>query len=185
MARVRILAVLACIGVVVSAQAASVRIDRDALHVSAPAFHFIKGRPLARLRDGRSVRFDLDMRVLARLGGSIVAQSRQACLVSYDLWEERFAVAAENAPGRLVSNLTAADAEGWCLDRLAVPLTSLRGRLETFWLRLEYRALDEDPAGRREDSAATLRGLIDRLSRRGAEREGPEAIDLGPFQLPE
>ncbi len=184
MTRARVVMLLACSVAVVSAQAASVRVEQDALHVSAPAFHFIKGRPLARLKDGRAVRFDLDLRLLARLGGASVAQSRQGCLVSYDLWEERFAVATDTAPARLVSNLTAEDAESWCLDRLAVPLGVLKGRLQTFFLRLEYRVVEEEPSARPDDSAVTLRGLIDRLSRRGGERERPETMDLGPFRLP-
>jgi hypothetical protein len=185
MTRVRILLIVACTAVVVSAQAASVRVEHDALHISAPAFHFIKDRPLARLKDGRSVRFDLDLRVLARAGGAVIAQSRQACLVSYDLWEERFAVAAESAPARLLSNLAAGDAEGWCLDRLTVPIASLRGRLQSFFLRLESRVVDEDPPARPQDSAGTLRGLIDRLSLRSGESDRPQAIELGPFRLPE
>jgi hypothetical protein len=185
MARARVLLMLVCTAVVVSAQAAAVRVEADRLHLRAPAFHFIKGRPLARLRDGRAVRFDLDLRLLARLGGAVIAPSRHSCLVSYDLWEERFAVAADAAPSRLVSNLTAQDAENWCLDRLAVPLTSLRGRLETFFVRLEYRIVDDEQPARPEDSAVTLRGLIDRLSRRGADSDRHETMELGPFRLPD
>jgi hypothetical protein len=185
MTRARVTLILACTAAVVSAQAASVRVEADRLHLSAPAFHFIKGRPLTRLRDGRAVRFDLDLRVLARPGGAVVAQSREGCLVSYDLWEERFAVAAETSPSRLVSNLTAPDAEAWCLDRLAVPVTALRGRLEAFFVRLEYRVVDDEVSFRPEDSGATLRGLIDRLSRRSADGDRAETVELGPFRLPD
>ncbi len=185
MTRVCVALALACSLTAVAAQTAAVRVEQGMLHVSAPAFHFIKGRALARLTDGRSVRFELDLRVLARPGGASVTDIRQGCSVSYDLWEERFAVAADSPPAQLVSNLTADDAEARCLDKLAVPLADLRGRVPTFFLRLEYRVVDEEQPVRPEDSTVSLRGLIDRLSRRVGDRERPEAMDLGPFQLPE
>ncbi len=180
----RVLVMVVCTVAVASAQAASVRVEQEALHVSAPAFHFIKGRPLARLRDGRAVRFDLELRVTARPGGAAAAQSRQGCLVSYDLWEERFAVASDAAPARLVSNLNVQDAESWCLDRLVVPMVALRRRLNSFFVRLESRVVDESSSSP-GDSAVTLRGLIDRLSPRRGDRARPETMDLGPFRLPE
>ena len=106
----------------------TLHVENDALHVRAPAFSFIKGPPLARLKDGRSVRFDFELVVRTRAGAAAVAQARQRFVLSYDLWEERFAVTQAGTPPRSASHLTTADAETWCLDQLTVPVSTL-GRL--------------------------------------------------------
>ena len=79
------------------AQAVTVNRTGDAVTVRAPGFTFIKGEPLARLRDGRSVRVELDFAVLPRPGAPEVTRSKQTFVLSYDLWEERFAVATVEA----------------------------------------------------------------------------------------
>ena len=43
------------------AQSVTVARAGDAVTVRAPGFGFIKGEPLARLKDGRSVRVDLEL----------------------------------------------------------------------------------------------------------------------------
>jgi hypothetical protein len=73
-------------------QSATVSTVGANLHVRAPGFGFIKGEPLVRLKDGRSVRVDLELAVLAKPSAAAAAQSRQTFVLSYDLWEERFAV---------------------------------------------------------------------------------------------
>jgi hypothetical protein len=166
-----------------SAQAVTVRAENGALQVRAGAFSFIKGQPLARLKDGRSVRFEFTLEVFAQPGSPPVAESRASFVLSYDLWEERFAVAQAGPPSRSASHLAARDAEIWCLDRVTVPLASL-GRLghdAPLWVRLAYRvAGDADTAT--TDNGLTLRGLIDRLSRR-AGADFSDAIEAGPLML--
>ena len=130
----------------VSAQAVTVETVGDALRIRAPGFSFLKGEPLARLKDGRSVRVELAAMVLAAPGKSAAATTRRIFALSYDLWEERFAVTAVDARSRSVSHLMAAAAEAWCVEQLAVSRRAL-GALERdlpFWIRLEYRMLDGD-----------------------------------------
>ena len=150
-------------------QSVTVTTTGGEVRVQAPGFRFIKGEPLARLKDGRSVRVDLELRVLAGPGATAAAaQSRQTFVLSYDLWEERFAVTLAGTGSRSVSHLTAAAAEAWCLEQLTVPVSALGSlRSQPFWIRLESRVLDGESAGR-EDEGLTLRGLIDALSRRQA-----------------
>ncbi len=57
------------------AQAVTVSRVADAVAVRAPGFTFIKGEPLVRLKDGRSVRADLDLSVLPRPGDPPAARS--------------------------------------------------------------------------------------------------------------
>lgn len=159
------------------------RAVNDALHVRAPAFAFVKGEPLARLKDGRSVRFDFELEVRAGSGMPAVARSRASFILSYDLWDERFAVTQAERPTATVSHLTVRDAEAWCLDRLTVPLVALGGlgRNAPLWIRLSYRVAGDGEAGS-GDAELTLRGLIDRLSRRTT-GDVHDAIEAGPLML--
>jgi hypothetical protein len=81
------------------------------VHVKAPGFRFIDGEPLARLKDGQPVRIDLRLGVLPKSRAPAVAEVRQIFVLSYDLWEERFAVAQTGNPPQSVSHLTSAAAE--------------------------------------------------------------------------
>ena len=124
----------------VSSQGLTVDVVGDALKIRAPAFSFLNGDPLARLKDGRSVRVELAAMVLAAPGRSPAAATRRIFALSYDLWEERFAVAAVDARSQSVSHLMLAAAEAWCVEQLAIPVKALGalGRDQPFWVRLEY-----------------------------------------------
>jgi hypothetical protein len=184
-----VLALLACPPTQASAQAITVQTARDHLQIRAPRFTFLKGEPAARLKDGRAVRVELTLLVLPAPGGTALVTVRRIFGLSYDLWEERFAVTTVDAPPRTISHLTAAAAEAWCIEHLSVPLSalgSLRRADASFWVRLEYRILNaDDGTGTGEGSAFTLQGLIDALSRRRRTESDGDAIEGGPFRLPE
>jgi hypothetical protein len=181
-----LLALAASAPVIVSAQAVTVDTVGDELRIHAPGYSFLKGEPLARLKDGRSVRVELVASVLAAPGKSAAAAARRIFALSYDLWEERFAVTLVDARSRSVSHLMAAAAEAWCVEQLAVRLNALGplGRDLPFWIRLEYRLLDGDAAQDPPDSGYTLQALIDALSRRRRTESSMRAIEAGPFRLP-
>ena len=143
-----LLALLAWPALRLSAQALTVDTVGDALRIRAPGFSFLKGDPLARLKDGRSVRVELAAMVLPAPGKSPAATARRIFAVSYDFWEERFAVAAVDARSQSVSHLAQAAAEAWCVEQLVIPLSALGslGRDLPFWIRLEYRMLDGEGA---------------------------------------
>ena len=171
-----------------AAQSVSVSVAAGALHVHAPGFTFIKGEPLARLKDGRTVRLDLELFILRKSGTAAIAQSRQTFILSYDLWEERFAVTHAATPSQSISHLTSAGAESWCLDRLSVPVSSLGqfGRNVPFWVRLQSRIQNIDAASVATDADGfTLRALIEALSRRRQGDELMQSIEAGPFRVPE
>ena len=168
------------------AQSVTVTRTGDAVVARAPAFTFIKGEPLARLKDGRTVRVDLVLGILAKAGAAAVAQAQQTFLLSYDLWEERFAVTRPGTPVRTVTYLTANAAEAWCLDQVTVPISAM-GALSNdvpFWIKLEYHILDSDAAPADNGAGGdTLQGLIDAFSRRRKAQEWTHAIEAGPFRL--
>jgi hypothetical protein len=177
---------LGCSMMVVLAQSVSIVRNGNTVAVRAPAFDFIKGEPLDRLKDGRSVRVDLELDVLPGPGGAAAARSRQTYVLSYDLWEERFAVTLPQDLKRSAAYLTSSAAEDWCLEQLTVPVAALGrlGRELPFWVRLGYRVQDSDAAG---DSGVdySLRGLIEALSRRRKNTPQSLSIEAGPFRLPQ
>jgi len=173
----------------VSAQTLTVDTAGDTLKVHAPGFSFLKGDPIARLRDGRSVRVELAALVLAGPGKPPAAATRRLFALSYDLWEERFAVTTVGGRAASASHLAVSAAEAWCVEQLAIPLGALGtlGRSSPFWIRLEYRIVDGDGAPETPDSGYTLQTLIDVLSRRRKAESSPSSprpIEAGPFRLP-
>jgi hypothetical protein len=157
----------------------------EAIAVDAPGLGVIKGETLARLKDGRAVRVDFNLAVLPGPGGDPAATSRQTFVLSYDLWEERFAVTTAGPPRRTVSYLTAAAAEAWCLEHVTIPMSAL-GKLRDapFWIRLEFRILDGASAPAQDDGTGlTLRALIELFSRRPRAGALTHAVEAGPFRL--
>ena len=180
------LALLVCQAVESSAQTLTIDTVGDSLKIRAPGFSFLKGDPLLRLKDGRSVRVELAALVLPSPGKSPAAATRRIFALSYDLWEERFAVTTVEKRAQSVSHLALAAAEAWCVDQLAVPVKALSalGRDLPLWIRFEYRILDEDSQAESGDSRYTLGGLIDALSRRRKADSSTHALEAGPFRLP-
>jgi hypothetical protein len=158
----------------------------EALKIRAPGFSFLRGEPVSRLKDGRSVRVEVAALVLAEPGKSPAVTTRRIYALSYDLWEERFAVTAVDARSQSVSHLALAAAESWCVEQLAIPLKALGtlGRDAPFWIRLEHRLLDGDGGSGSPDSGYTLQALIDAFSRRRKPESSPRPLEAGPFRLP-
>jgi hypothetical protein len=115
--------------------------------------------------------------------GTIFRPVRERLVVSYDLWEEKFAVAIPGA-SRSVSHLTAPQAEVWCIENLAVSALGMAPD-RPFWLTFELRAASQKElssvVGESGISLSML--MIDMLSRK------PGADDLywtrsaGPLRL--
>ena len=167
-----------------SAQTLAVDTAGDAVKIRAPGFSFLKGDPLARLKDGRSVRVELTAMAFLSQGQPAAATTRRIFAVSYDLWEERFAVTTVGARALSVSHLALAAAEAWCVDQLTIPLSAL-GRDAPFWIRLEYRVLDGESGPESTDPFYSLQAIIDVLSRRGKKADAsPRAIERGAFRTP-
>lgn len=184
-AAVAVLAVLASPDMAASAQTLTVDTVGDALKIRVVGFSFLKGEPIARLKDGRSVRVELAAMVLPGAGKPAAATVRRIFALSYDLWEERFAVTAVDARSHSVSHLMLAAAEAWCVEQLAIPVRALGalGRDQPFWVRLEYRMIDADAPTDPEGSRYTLQALVDALSRRRKSDSSSQSLEAGPFRL--
>jgi hypothetical protein len=168
-----------------AAQTLTVRTASGELHVRASVLGFIAGPVLERLQDGRSVRVDFEVTILDKPQGATVARSQQSFNVSFDLWEQRFAVTRIGSMPRSISHLSARSAEEWCLDNVTVPLASLgrTARDAAFWVRVDYRIQDHASTATPEESTFTLQTLIDVLSRRREDQDRRKSIEAGPFRL--
>ena len=155
------------------------------LKIRASGFSFLQGNPLARLKDGRSVRVELAAIVLPGPGKSPAATARRSFALSYDLWEERFAVTTVDTRSQSASHLSMAAAEAWCVEQLAIPSARSARWAATcrFWIRLESRVLDGDNPSGSDDSGYTLQALIDMLSRRRKTESPSPVFEAGPFRL--
>lgn len=159
-----------------------VRLEGGELRVSAERFGFLQGRPLERLLDGASMTYVLSLIVSVEGRDVTPPAVERRFVVSYDLWEERFAVVQAEPPGRSASHLTLAMAEAWCLDRLAAPVPRASPD-STFVLRLECSVADEEPRGGDDFSGLTLAGLIERLSRKARETPARWVATSRPLRL--
>lgn len=185
--RAAVTALLACLAVAAAAaQTRGVWLGRSGgtVHVRGSRLGIIAGAPLARLKDGRSVVLHLELALAAAEPGPYTVHAQRRFVLSYDLWEERFAIARRDPPLRSISHLSVQDAEAWCLDQLAVATDALPRAGVRLWIRLVYRFDDEDSSTTpSEDTGAMLRGLIDRLSRRGSSSAWSGTIVSGPVLL--
>ena len=169
-----------------SSQSLTVTSASGLVQVRAPGLRLIEGELLARLKDGQAVRVDFHVSVFAKPGAAPSVQHRQTLVLSYDLWEERFAVTSTDAPSRSASHLTSAAADAWCVEQLAFPVSSLGplARNLPFWIRLDYRVRN-DVSAERDEGGLTLQGLIDLLSRRRRTGDVSHTIEAGPFRVKE
>jgi hypothetical protein len=177
------LLLLATSPVVLRAQSLSVKLEGDQLRISAPQLRFLAGDALQRLKDGASVTYTFELSATSGSYGGRIARETYRFAISYDLWEEKYAVARLDQSARSVSHLSAAAAEAWCLDALSLAAAALHPT-DPFWISLEYRA--EEPP-RTDDgldnSGFTLGGLIDIFSRRNQKQQPRGSREGGPFRV--
>ena len=149
------------------AQSARLIVERDGdrLRISAPQLHFLDGRPLEQLHDGRSVTYVFTVSLQVERGQAGGPRLTRQVVFSYDLWEERFSVARVDQPSTSASHLTAAAAEAWCMDLLSLP-ASAAPTDKTFVVKLDCSLREEDGQAADAPAATTLTGLIDLLSRK-------------------
>jgi hypothetical protein len=165
------------------AQTLNVRSDAGRVRVSAAKIQFLEGRQLDKLRNGASVSFAIQLTLLGESRTTVLTRSAGRFAVSFDLWEERFAVTRLGALRKNASHLSAAEAEAWCLDNLILPSAGLSPD-SAFWVRLDVRpeeANESPPLG--EDLGVTLARLVELFSRPPQLGETHKRTEAGPFRL--
>lgn len=164
----------------VSAQSAVLAVERQGteLRLSAPHFHFLEGRPLEQLHDGAAITYRFAVTVMPEQGGGRLSLDEARFVVSYDLWEERFAVTQITPARRSASHLTTAMAEAWCLDNVIVRAPAASQK--PFVVKLECSVPGEDT---QSSEGLTLSTLIDVLSKRRATAPPHWEVLSGPVRL--
>jgi hypothetical protein len=164
---------LICFAGLLHAQTPNLDVVREENHlrVSAPQMHFLEGKSLEKLHNGASVTYVFEVTLTSDQSGKSLEHLRERFNISFDLWEERFAVVQAAPPGRAGSHFTAAAAEGWCLSNLQIPVPPLTPE-KTFVIKLECWAEESASAsGGESNSGLTLSGLIDVFSRKGRDTQ--------------
>jgi hypothetical protein len=146
--------------------------DGDNLHVAAPALHFLTGKPLERLKDGDAVAYVGQLELLDDSRAIVLRQMKARFVVSYALWEEKFSVTnLGGAPGgshRVADGLSAAHAEAWCVESMAVSALGLAAD-SYYWLRFELRTGTARDLTEDSRSGISITGLIELLGRKNTE----------------
>lgn len=167
---------------IVAAQSVVARIEGNQLHIAAPRVHFLIGEALQKLKDGATVSYELQLTLRADGSVKALARSVEHFSVSYDLWEEKFAVARVSGTAKSISHLSATAAEAWCVDNTSLPAGVLPAS-EPFWVRLDYRADDPAAPTEAENSSFTLGGLVDIFSRRVRREQIHGTEEVGPLRV--
>lgn len=155
----------------------------DYLEVGAPNLHFITGKSLERLRNGAAVPFDFQLTLFAGDRGNAVHRALERFVVSYDLWEERFAVVRLRSFRRSSPHLTATAAEAWCLDNIAIPASVVPSD-KPLWVGLEIRSAEPKPSvAVQDDNGISLATLIEIFSRPTRSQQDRWVLETGPFKL--
>ncbi|HUP03136.1 MAG TPA: hypothetical protein VMU19_04060 [Bryobacteraceae bacterium] len=150
--------------------------DGETVRPVAPNLHFLTGKALERLKDADTVTYIATLLLLTVDQSEALTQIYGKFVLSYDILEEKFKAVVSEPATRSRAGMSAAQAEAWCLDNLAIKTAGLApDRL--FFLRLEVRA-----AGPKEQfdnvMANPVRSLLDMLSRKA----GPGEQHWGPFE---
>jgi hypothetical protein len=172
----------------ITAQALVVRVDDKYLRVNAPNLHFLTGKPLSRIRDGRTVGYLGQLSILTGEFGPVQSWSFAHFAVSRDIWEEdpnagfKVTLVSPDKPSN--KKLSAIAAEAWCLDQLKIELTRVPAD-RPIWIRLEIRSEDpKENAGIIDTPGISLSRLIELFSHpmkdetvRVTEKFGPLKVD--------
>jgi len=165
---------------VLQADSLRLRLSGDQLFVSAARIELLKPPAvLERLKNGSTVAFDFHLSLWVGSRTSVRRRAFERFVVSYDLWEEKFAVTNLRKPRASAAGLTEREVETWCLDRISLPAVRL-SRDEKVWARLEIRAVDprqDDALFRSEGVSVT--DLVELISRPGRRDEPRWSFESG------
>jgi len=167
-----------------AAESLDVSFDGDNLRIATPGLHFLAGKPLERLKNAETVAFVAQLSLYSdAFKTPIRFPVRERLIVSYDLWEEKFAV---KIPGFLVKpkeHLTAAQAENFCIDNLAYSALGLPVD-RPFWMKFELRATaKQDLSSLMGDYGISLGWMIEALARKPGPGELSWTRTAGPLRL--
>jgi hypothetical protein len=163
------------------------------LELSAPHVHFLTGAPLARLRNAAEVPFDFQVTLWSGSRDHVLRRTADRFVVSFDIWEQSFAISKLQGPRRSTAHLSAQAAEAWCWQQLSNDMDihigdgALTGS-ERLWARVDIRAQapakSGDLFGRGiSDSGISLSSLIEIFSRPAQAQQPHWTAEAGPITV--
>ena len=165
-----------------SPTALTVREDDGVLRVAAPNLHFLEGKTLRRLQDGAGLVFSLQLSLSTDQFRTVSRRQVERFVVSFDLWEEKFAVVRLGGAKQQASHLSREAAERWMFDHSGVPLHGLTASAH-HWVRAELRADDpRDAGGFLLDPTVTLARLVEWFGRSQRGESERWNMEQGPFR---
>jgi len=155
----------------------------DLMFASVRKLDLIQPRVLAQLKQGQTVAFDFQISLWVGDRATVSRRSFERFVVSYDLWEERFAVSTLRKPQARATGLAAAGVGPWCLQNLGLPAPKLNPA-DNLWVRLDVRAVEN----RREvdlsaEDGLSVANLIELFSRAAKSGESRWSLESGPISL--
>ncbi len=162
-----------------------VRSDGAFLRATTPNLQFLTGRPLQRLRNGATVLYLFQFSLSTDQFTTIAHRSFERFAISYDLWEEKFAVTRLGGAHIATSHLDAVHTQQWCLSQVTLPADGA-GREQPVWLRMEVR-VDESKFSPLVFSSPplSLNRLIEIFSRPASSAQERWMAEAGPLKIAE
>jgi hypothetical protein len=166
-----------------------VHLDGDFLHISAPRLSFVTGNALDRLKNGSTVAF-VGQLTVSSVPNAVVADARTVArfALSYDIWEERFAVTRfGERPDmrRAIGHLSAQATERWCLDSMTISYGQLP-QDKPFYVQFDLRLEDpRDPLGIVGEPGINITRLVELFSRPSKGAQPRWLLNSGPHTVAE
>jgi hypothetical protein len=162
------------------AQTVSVKLEGDQLRVAAPQLHFLGSDALQRLHNGIAVNYIFKIGITPNRYSRPTTVTSYRFVISYDIFEEKFAVSRIEPNPRSITHLSENAAQLWCLDSITLSTTGMAAD-QSFWLTLEYQTVEPKPAT--DPSESLIGQLIDVFSKKAQREESRGTITGGPFNL--
>jgi len=143
----------------------TVHLRNNDISVSAARLEVIRDPVLTRLKSGSSVAFDFHLALWSGTRSNLRRRAFERFVVSYDLWEEKYAVTGLRKPRISATRLSPEAVGPWCLQQIKLANIDLT-RDERVWVRLDVRAVDpKQDADLFGADGVSLVNLIELLSR--------------------
>jgi hypothetical protein len=156
----------------------------------------LTGKSLTTLKNGVALPFDFQLTLWYGNRSVVFDRVLQRFVLSYDLWEEKFAIAKQrgfamrfetrtNEARRSASGLSADAAEAWCMDSISLSTAGLAEN-QPIWVKLDIRGAEpKEGSPVFGESGLSIASLIELFSRPVRASEQRWSLEAGPFRLDE
>lgn len=179
------LAIALLIAPLVAADALRVELRGTDVLVGITRLNLVDGPVATRLRNGLPVAFDFHLALWSGSKSNLRRRAFERFVVSYDLWEERYAVTGLRKPRISATRLKPEEIGPWCLRNIKLTELDL-SRDKQIWVRLDVNAADPKQSNEIfDDNGVSLVNLIETLSRPAKGDTRHWTFETGALQVAE